>query len=181
MGDMESETVSTKYRTGSHSVRIGWQSGQMEVEKEEVFLYFETTWRGRPALVTLSADRYRHSEGMSEWRVYASDAKEHDPERNGGRGDDLTDLARRRLGELLVPVAKQWLAGLGYIQSRQTAFYHALDRMAREQSAFSRRDTEDLRKALATFGHELPPERQNQLFSAAARFDAFLEVLNDKH
>ncbi len=177
----DTATLRAPLRTGSHSVHIDWHNGQLEVTKEEVWFYFETTWRGRPALVTLSADRYRHSGGMSEWRVYASDAKEHDPERNGGRGDDLTDLARRRLGEQLIPVAREWLASEGYARSRQTAFYHALDRMARELSAFSRRDTSDLRKALATFGHELPPERQDQLFSAAARFDAFLEVLNDKH
>lgn len=174
----DTATLRAPLRTGSHSVRIGWQSGQQEVEKEEVFFYFETTWRGRPALVTLSADRYRHSSGMSEWRVYANDAKEHDPERYGGRGDDLTDLARRRLGEQLIPVARVWLASESYAESRQTAFYHALDHMARELSAFSRRDTGDLRKALATFGHELPPDAMRRLFDAADAFERFLEILN---
>lgn len=176
----DTATLRAPLRTGSHSVRIGWQNGQRVVDKEELFFYFDTTWRKLPALVTLSADRYRHSEGMSDWRIYASDAKEHDPERNGGRGDDLTELARRRLGEQLKPIAQQWLASEAYAQSRQTAFYHAIDRMARELSAFSRQDTKDLRNTIVTFASELPPGAVQQLHDAAQAFDKFLEILDRK-
>ena len=83
-------------RVGSHSVSMG-VNYRDQIEKEECFGYFSATWRGEPVRVTVSADRYRHSSGMSAWRIYARDARIIDPtdERNSDyyyHGHDATDF-----------------------------------------------------------------------------------------
>jgi len=170
----DTATLRAPLRTGSHSVTIGHNG----IEKEEVWLYFETTWRNTPAIVEMSADRYVHSEGMSEWRVIARDAKESDPTRNGNQGNDLTQLARQRLGAQLRPVVEQWLASEGYAESRRSAFGHALYRMACELSPRFH-STDSLRKALANYGHELKPETMRRLLDATDAFDRFSAILNN--
>jgi hypothetical protein len=173
MGDMtDTATLRAPLRTGSHFITIGHDG----IEKEEVWIYFETSWRNRPAIVEMSADRYVHSSGMSEWRITARDAKESDPTRNGNRGDDLTQLARQRLGAQLRPVVEQWLASERYTESRQAAFGHALYRMALDLSARFN-STDPLRKALAMYGHELKPETMRRLFDAADAYDRFSAIV----
>lgn len=182
------QTATPRFTTGSHSISIEWDGGVLVVSKEEVFFYFETAWRGTPARVTISADRYRHSSGMSEWRLYASEAREIDPSDPDNRwtGAHLTDLARRRLGESCIPQASNWLAGgntrydngVSYRTSRENAFGYALTRMASDLS--SRHDsTATLRRALATFRDELSNETRSRLVRAADAYDTFTAILND--
>lgn len=93
-------------RTGSHHVSDEYARGGY---REQVFGYFTATWLGEPVIVTMQADRYTHSSGLSDWRIYAEQARSFDPEANGGRGPDLTDTARKRLSDACRPAMAAWL------------------------------------------------------------------------
>src|SRR5258706_56243 len=73
----------TLERFNSHSVSARQGNGS-EVDKEEVFGYFRTTWQSKPVVVTMEASRYKYAgwndagvireATWSEWRVFANDA-----------------------------------------------------------------------------------------------------------
>lgn len=108
-------------RTGSHSITIGHDG---EREREEVFVYCATEWRGAPVIVTMRADRYRHSSGLSEWRVYASEARSKTNEPYGF-GAHVTDTARQRLNDACKPLALTWLDSDDYRTSEADALHSA--------------------------------------------------------
>lgn len=167
---MKAEAVLT--RTGSHHVTLEY--GETP-SKEECFFYFDTAWRGSPAMVTMSADRYKHSSGWSEWRIYAVDAREIDEAGNGRRGPDLTDLARRRLSDQLEPLVEAWLAGPDYAASRARAFASALER---ELWELRYRGTDRIRRTLSALSHELEPAALERLTSAVDAWDVFATIMN---
>lgn len=86
------------------------------VSKIETFPRFSATWRGRPVVVTMACDRYlagmdRDSLSLTEWRAYAREAREA---ADDGRGAELTELARSRLGAELRPIVLAWLDSPGF-------------------------------------------------------------------
>lgn len=173
------QTATPTFETGSHYITIGWQNGFQVVEKEEVHFYCDTVWRGTPACVTISADRYLHSSGMSEWRLYVSDARGCSGSEDDPIIVDLSNTARRRLGEQCIPIARKWLASDIYSTSRLSAFSDALTRMARDLS--SRHDsTTKLRNALTAFCSELSGKTYNRLIRAADAYDTFTTILNNE-
>lgn len=171
-------------RFNSHSVRIDFASdlGRYDVSKEEVYGYFRATWRGVPVVFTMSADRYRHSSGISEWRIYCTDAREIDPalaEDVYGRGPAVSDTARQRLGAAARPVVEQWLASADYVTSRRTAFARALEHEA-SQLGTHQSTTSRLRTYLETFASELEPADAKRLAAATDAYEAFLEILSNR-
>jgi hypothetical protein len=135
-------------KTGSHWVSDDNHSSRVDgISKEEVFFYFSAKWRGQPVQVEVSADKYAHSSGMSDWRVYARAARYYDSESYGGRGEETTGTARAALGELCVPIALEWLESDAYKASFQTALAHMVMRKFQDNYSASRRVAE----ALVTF------------------------------
>jgi hypothetical protein len=102
--------------------------------KEELFPSILTEWRGDSVVLGMSADRYEHSSGMSEWRVIGREARaRHDADgQETTFGHAVSDLARRRLSEALAPLVYHWLRTEEYRLSRRSAIQHALARVIRD-------------------------------------------------
>jgi hypothetical protein len=156
-------------KTGSHYISDDSSSHVNGISKEEVYFYFDAQWRGRPVQVEVSADRYAHSSGMSDWRAYARAARFYDPERNGGRGEETTGTARSALGRLCVPIAVEWLSTDAYRSSFQAALGHMVMRKFQDGYSASRRVSE----ALATFKGRLSPDVLRAIGETLDAFNVF--------
>jgi hypothetical protein len=166
-------------RVGSHSVSTGYNYRD-EIEKEECFGYFSATWRGQPVRLTMNADRYRHSSGMSEWRVYCRDAKviEPDDDRNGDwyyHGASVSDTARQRLGEVCQPMMAEWLESDGYVTSRRLAFVRMLKRLASDLAKYN--SGSELTRMLDKYRFEISADQFAQLTRAGIAFAAYCDAL----
>lgn len=157
-------------RTGSHYISDDAGSYRVDgISKEEVYGYFSAVWRGRAVQVEVSADRYSHSSGMSEWRVYARAARFHDPERNGGRGEETTGNARAALSKVCSPMMEEWLASDEYAASFQRALASMVMRKFRNDYSAAR----DVRAALATFKDRLAPAAHEAISETLAAYEAY--------
>jgi len=156
-------------RTGSHHVSDECARGGY---REEVYAYFRATWRKRPVIVTMQADRYTHSSGLSEWRIYATEARYFDPERNGGRGELVTDTARQRLSEACRPAVAAWLDSDEYPASLADAVRNMI---VREMGDRYRPNT--ARELLARYGDRLTLAQSEAITAAMVARDEFAATL----
>jgi hypothetical protein len=135
-----------------------------ELEKDEAFFYFQAEWQGKPAFVVMQADRYRHSSGVSEWRVYATDARYGEAD---NRGAALTDTGKQRLHDAAKPLVLEWLASPEAELAERQAYYGALLRMANELS--HEWDARRLQEAMTVHAAKITPEQalalQNCIFA----------------
>lgn len=169
--------------TGSHHIESAISSQAADgIGKEQVFLYFAATWRGKPVTVTMQADRYaasffdgdenKSTNRLTDWRVYASEARFIDPDKNGGRGDDVTETARRALSNLCEPLVYPWLASNAYTVSFQAAASRMIMRYFRDDYSASRRVAE----VLATFRDRLPDAHFGAIKATLDAYTAYEEV-----
>lgn len=157
-------------KTGSHWVSDdNYSSRHNGISKEEIYFYFDAQWRGRPVQVEVSADKYAHSSGMSDWRIYARAARFYDPERNGGRGEETTGTARSALSKLCVPIAIAWLDTDEYKASFQRALAHMVMRKFQDSYSASRYVTE----ALVTFKDRLAAEHFQAISETLSAYNAY--------
>lgn len=177
-------------RIGSHSIRVDWdrRTQTYDASREEVFLYFTTTWRGEEAHVTVEANRYRHSEGMSEWRIFANDCRKTE------HGTHHTDTAKRRLSDMLRPIVETWLAGtcnnwedvtvaedfayVDYATSERNAYNSAIRHEAYDLKPYLSNPTSRMREYIASFSHKLTSGQVADLLRLADKYDAFSEAYN---
>lgn len=166
----------TPARVHSHYLDLGYHDTP-DVDKEQVFLTFVGAWRGEPAAVTMQADRYRHSEGLSEWRVYATEARGYTDEPHGW-GAHLTETARRRLSDAAKPTVLAWLDGATltgpdgdtlptYTESYYSAARHAVARAARSD----RYDGNRIRRMAHAWRSILLPDDRRALEAIAEAHD----------
>lgn len=186
---MAKEPEVTLERFGSHSVSAT-QAGD-EVDHEEVYGYFRTTWQGKPVAVTMEAKRYAtrglsRLEGLTwhEWRVFASECRYIDDEANGRRGEATTPTARTRLAEVVRPLMLAWLEGrmdfaveltAGYAQSRAWAFRNLARNMLSDCRPWEDA-TRRVRAFLVKYAHELTPGDTAALLAACDAYDVFSEA-----
>lgn len=160
-----------------HSITLG--NGTFTSGKEELFFYFEASWRKVPVLVTMQASRYTYADGQwSDWRIWSNDARVKTEGANGFRGDPVTELARRRLSDELAPGVEEWLANeANYIPSRAAAYGRAVGNVARDLTVYGK--STSLRGALTTHRAELTPEDFDRYTRAADAYDVFASIVND--
>lgn len=144
------------------------------VEKEEVTRLFLTEWRGVVVTVRISADRYRHSSGISEWRIYADQARKG----TEGYGEHLTDTARRRLSEKFSPLVQEWLnsndSGDGsYTQSRRRVFTAVIKG---KLSDLGRIGPDQFRRLLDNTSTEIPVPARDHFARCVDAFVAFKKL-----
>lgn len=183
----------TLHKVGSHSVRLEHAKEpsagivanySWHVIKEELFPQFLTTWRGVPVLVEMNANRYEHSSGMSEWRIYATAAYKCSAEPNEHGyftvSPSVTDTARARLGTECQPNVSEWLASVDYALSRERAINHALGRIARDMRGYGDPPSRDLRAATVAMSkaHEITRESSARWEKVANAFDRYQEQLS---
>lgn len=134
-------------------------------QKEEIFFRFETEWRGEAAFVTVSADKYVHSSGWSEWRIYATEVRKQE------WGQYHTDTAKTRMSEVYRPVVEAWLKSDAYTASRQRAFEHLAARVLEDLD--HERDIPSVYRFIEEHRLEMTEEFVQNLDAAACAFAEF--------
>ena len=139
----------------SHWIALDWNAGELDINKEELWPNVRATWRGQELTAELEASRYRHSEGISEWRIFVRGARSLE-----GYGLELSDVARSKLNEVCVPLVLEWLESDDYTAARTRTFAHTIAREIRDAGT-----REDYRAATALekFAGELVPEDRENL------------------
>ena len=152
-----------------------------ELSKEEVYLTFATKWQGKDVLVKMTCDRYRHSSGMSEWRVYASEARSKTDEPHG-YGAHVSDLAKSRLSAACKPHALRWVDNFNgeYVVSETAAYFHAIKRVAGDLKTYSDTPGDEVRTLIGATLGKLSREQADALLNMADAFDAFSKAYNAK-
>lgn len=166
---------------GSHYVNLGsYGSEAGTADKEELYPLFTATWRGQPVRVEMRVDRYKHSSGWSDWRIYAGGAYNTDTSASSGqpgfRGDPVSDTARSRLGDLCKPLVEEWLNSPAYKASRAHAFQHAVRRELANDLRPSY-GTDRAKRLLELNRSELPDGAYELFVEAITAYDNFAEVL----
>lgn len=138
--------------------------------KENVAHTFLTEWRGQEVTVNMDASRYTYTEGgLTEWRIYASRAYLG----TSVTGSMVTELARARLSERLMPLVEAWLASDAYAPSAQKAWINAVARIASDM----RHDSRDLRAAIYRYRDRIGDDAARRLTQVADAFDVFQDTL----
>lgn len=115
----------------SEPTRVGhWiETREWKKANEEIFLYFNTTWRGQEVEARFQANRYPSARGeWSEWRIWCEQLRPID----GGYGSDLSDTARHRVRDAFKPTIEEWLASEKYVASRVRAFQNHAVRIVKD-------------------------------------------------
>lgn len=180
---MSKNSTPTIERVGSHFITLGTGRNWGHADKEELFAYIPTAWRGSPVMVTMRASRYKA--GMNadalewtSWQVYAQDAHEIDENANGGRGRPLTDLARRRLGDQLEPLVREWIDSDAYKASMLNALAHAVRREFGDLRPW-KDATRRVRDLLNIHRNTLRPSDVGRFTKAADAYDVFASIMAD--
>jgi hypothetical protein len=158
----------------SHAIVFG-PNARESFDREELYPTYNATWRGRPVVVQVRADRYTHSSGLSDWRVYVNDAREATPGDERGRGPELSGRAREVLGDELRPIVREWLASEEYAASRRKAFARAIGNGLYELRPWENA-TRGVRHHLALFAGELDAADLDRLTRACDAYDRFAAI-----
>jgi hypothetical protein len=147
--------------------------------KEEVHVYFRSEWRGQPCTVEVSCDRYTHSSGLSEWRAYA--AKAYYGEQDASpHGDELTDLARSRVGPPCVAQALAWLDSDDYRLSEAGAYrweiLHRLDGSDHHMRPTYDNPTREVRQLLERYVDKMDALDAGLIAIACDKYDEFAKA-----
>lgn len=175
-------TTTTDTTTAPTTVSLWISQDTPRGYKEEGCLHFDASWRGRPVSVTMQADRYEHSSGISDWRIYATEAREgHAPTLEDGRrgrslGDHLTETARHRLSDELKPAVAAWIASDAYTAARASALAAMI--LRRIEQANKHYGTREARQLLATYAGEIPSRAHVDLTHLADTLDAYRAELD---
>lgn len=159
-------TLVGRDQPGSVHVTLGFDHGKRVMEREEAYNQYRVRWNGEEITVSTIADRYRHSEGLSPWRVGRVETR---------YAVALSDLGRQRVREALTPVILAWVESDEYRTARESAFVHALKRELAEE----RYDADRPAKAIDAFRAELSPESLRKLILASNHLAHFLAALED--
>ena len=175
------KTTPTLAKSNSHTVReelVGRHDG---IGKEEVFLYFRAEWRGQPCRVVMHLDRYRanvwnednhtSTTELTKWRAFAERAEGYDPDspKTYQRGADLSDLARRRLSDEILPLALAWLETDAYTKSEEIAYARMiLDTRNNERDGAV---TREMRRQCEQYRDKLPTGIRSKLLRLADNYE----------
>jgi hypothetical protein len=162
---------------GSFSTKLG--RGHL-IESQEFYLYFSGTWRGQAVRFTQQVRRYRYAGQtsseigrLSDWMHYVTEARALDPERNGGRGDDLTTTARHALGEVSDGLVDEFLAGGEFTRMEAVSIGRAIQGYGRE----TYQPWATIRAALKVHAGHLPDDSANALLALADTLEAADEAM----
>jgi hypothetical protein len=149
----------------SHTVTLDYNGGDgLQVQKEEAYATLQVIAGGEQREVRVEMSRYRHSEGMSEWRWFVTDIEP---------SQGIGDVRRGEIRANIAALVEGWLDGImgtaqggpeaRYFLSRARAFRWAL-----VQEVRGMRTTADYRakEALAKFGAELLPSDRAKIEEA---------------
>jgi len=188
---MATKPLEVKLLQASHWVELEPYSPH-GIRKEQVYARLASNWRGQDVQIEAVLDRYQHSNGLSDWRLYSVDVRAWDQAR-GGFYDYVSDVARQRLREACAPVALAYTTSDDYAITWHAALVRAIRDAVREERydsvALTRRMVEawsrDLgRETCETFEHlakqlegvrqamgELTTEKQIMVYVPSSRVE----------
>lgn len=156
--------------TRSHHVTLD-RFGQLD--REEVYGDVEAVWRGERVTVKVTANRYRHSSGVSDWRIFIQDARYGD----GDYGTkSLTDTARSRLREETTGELAGWIDSECYRSSFGRALVYALKLIVREPHYNA---PDHLRQAIPKHVEFIGSLNADALFALADKAEAFATAYDE--
>ena len=154
----------------SHWLATDYERGG-EISKEELYPILDVTGVPRVGQVraTFSVDRYRHTSGWSEWRIYLKDV-----EPSHGVGD----ATRKSISEACKPLIEAWLAGPEYVASRQNVAAHMVKRiiLASDCRSYGLSNAE---QELHRHQHELTTDDAERLRKAISLLEQAAELLEN--
>ena len=151
-------------------------------DKEDVTVESAGMWRKQPCVVEVVANRYtsgpRDDQTWTGWRVYVRRASAVDPQ--NARIGDLSDTARRRLGDEFVPEVEAWLESEAYAESRRAAITQAIRSEFPRDGAHSHGSITTVVRQADRLAHELAPQTRRAIAEAVGAwrvYEALVEAI----
>lgn len=143
---------------------------------EDVFLTFETEWRGEPAVIVVRAHRnesyWSDRLNMGEWNITGKDSwlGTHDSDHR-----PCTDTAQVRMADQVRPFVELWLRSSDYTKSESAAYAHGIKGLLRE---FRSRGTDStqLRLLCIRYQHKLTNEQTIKLIELFDAWDHYVRL-----
>ena len=154
----------TETKPGSIHVSLGAGG---DVDKIEAYFGFEAEYLGKCYSVSVTADRYRASNGLTDWRLIT---------RSGYSGPQLTDKGRWAAQEAIAADVLAWLHSDAGQREQQRATFEAIRRAIAEE----RYSVDRPRRFLAMHSTELADADRASLENSLTLLAAFLDSLKDE-
>lgn len=143
---------------------------------EDVYLMFETEWRGEPAVIEMRAHRnesyWSDRLNMGEWNITGKDSWLGS---HGGDRHPCTGTAQLRMGDEVRPLVSLWLLSDDYACSESAAYANGIKAMLRE---FRSRNTDSalLRRLVNQYQFKLTFEQTNNLNELFDAWDNYVRL-----
>jgi len=149
-----------------------------DLDKESVTFDVRAEWRSEAVTMRVTADRYNHSNGMSQWRIYGGNGVYGD-DLHGFRLRDLSDTAKARIVALARPMVEDWLSSGEWDQSHVEALYYVIKGMVVRFDHYGPNPTADFRNILDKNAHFIGDDRFWALRQVANTFDDYMKDVRD--
>lgn len=143
---------------------------------EDVYLTFETEWRGVPAVIEMRAHRnesyWSDRLNMGEWNIMGKDSwlGTHHSDRR-----ECTPTAHLRMADECRPLVEMWLMSSDYAKSESAAYAWGIKNLMREKRSRGT-DSTDLRRLGIKYQHKLTNAQTNKLIELFDAWDHYVRL-----
>ena len=170
---MATKPLEVKLLQASHWVELE-RNGDYAIRKEEIYARLASSWRGVEVQIEAVLQRYRHSNGLSDWRLYSAEVRAWSEPRNGFY-DDVSDVARQRLREACEPVVMAYTTSDDYANT----FHAALVRAISYEAERERYEPANLtRRMVGAWAMDLRSDVCGKFEHLAKQFEAMSEAVS---
>jgi hypothetical protein len=148
----------------SHSISARGNWGDFH-ENEELYPELKVEVGSTIREVRMEANRYLHSSGWSEWRIYVR-------ETNPSQG--IGEVTRAKIRDACTPIVEAWLESDEYVASRSRAFCWWLKQLIRDENY----NLERPERTLFHYREEMNADQRELLTEAITTKRAYLEALD---
>lgn len=147
--------------------------------QEDVFLRFETEWRGDPAVIEMRAHRnetyWSDRLNMGDWNITGKDSWLGTSDSKVGA---TTPTAQLRMGDQVRPLVELWLGSDAYTESESAAYASGIKGLLRE---FRSRctDCQQVRRIAEQYREKLTPEQFEKLSTLFDAWDHYVKLDHD--
>ena len=170
---MANKPLEVELLQASHWIELE-RSGDYAIQKEEIYARLASSWRGVDVQIEAVVQRYRHSNGLSDWRLYSAEVRAWSEPRNGFY-DYVSDVARQRLREACEPVAVAYTTSDDYANT----FHAALVRAIRDEVQNERYEpARTTRRMVEAWSKDLGRDTCEKFGHLADQFEAMGEAVS---
>ena len=170
---MATKPLEVKLLQASHWMELE-RSGGYAIRKEEIYTRLASSWRGVDVQIEAVAQRYRMSDGLSDWRLYSAEVRAWSEPRTGFY-DYVSDVARQRLWAACAPVAMAYTTSDDYANT----FHAALVRAIRDEVQNDRYEpARTTRRMVDAWSKDLGRDVCEKFGHLADQFEAMSEAVS---